>query len=51
MRYADDFKTGGRLNVLWMDAHVTSIEETTGNDVSLHWYTGDKEDRRTNYTN
>ncbi|MDT8302009.1 MAG: type II secretion system protein [Sedimentisphaerales bacterium] len=49
MRYADDFKTGGRLNVLWMDAHVTSIEETTGDDVSLHWYTGDKEDRRTNY--
>ncbi|MCP4608863.1 MAG: type II secretion system protein [Planctomycetes bacterium] len=49
IRRADDFRTDGRLNVLWMDAHVTSIEETTGNDVSLHWYTGDKEDRRTNY--
>jgi prepilin-type N-terminal cleavage/methylation domain-containing protein/prepilin-type processing-associated H-X9-DG protein len=46
IRYADPDRTGGRTNVLWLDGHVTHIEETTGDDVSLHWYTGDKEDRR-----
>ena len=45
IRYADDYKTGGRLNVLWLDGHVTNIDETTGDDVPLSWYTGDKEDR------
>jgi prepilin-type N-terminal cleavage/methylation domain-containing protein/prepilin-type processing-associated H-X9-DG protein len=45
IRRADDFETGGRLNVLWLDGHVTHIEETTGDDVPLSWYTGDKEDR------
>ena len=46
MRYADPDRTGGRANILWLDGHVTALEETTGDDVSLHWYTGDKEDRR-----
>jgi prepilin-type N-terminal cleavage/methylation domain-containing protein/prepilin-type processing-associated H-X9-DG protein len=46
VRYSDPQKTGGRTNVLWLDAHVTSIEETTGDDVPLSWYTGDKEDRQ-----
>ena len=45
IRRADDFRTDGRLNVLWLDGHVTDIEETTGDDVPLSWYTGDKEDR------
>ena len=45
IRYADDDRTGGRANVLWLDGHVTHIEETTGDDVPLGWYTGDKEDR------
>jgi prepilin-type N-terminal cleavage/methylation domain-containing protein/prepilin-type processing-associated H-X9-DG protein len=45
IRYSDPFKTGGRTNVLWLDAHVSPIEETTGDDVPLSWYTGDKEDR------
>lgn len=45
VRYADDDRTGGRTNVLWLDGHVTSIEETTGDDVPLSWYTGDKKDR------
>jgi prepilin-type N-terminal cleavage/methylation domain-containing protein/prepilin-type processing-associated H-X9-DG protein len=42
IRYADAFKTGGRANVLWLDGHVTALEETTGDDVPLRWYTGDK---------
>ncbi len=45
IRYADDDRTGGRTNILWLDAHVTSLDETTGDDVPLSWYTGDKEDR------
>jgi prepilin-type N-terminal cleavage/methylation domain-containing protein/prepilin-type processing-associated H-X9-DG protein len=45
IRYADDYKTGGRLNILWLDGHVTDLEETTGDNVPLSWYTGDKEDR------
>lgn len=45
VRRSDPFETGGRTNVLWLDAHVTAIEETNGDDVPLMWYTGDKEDR------
>lgn len=45
VRYGDDFRTGGRTNVLWVDGHVSSIEETTGDDVPLSYYTGDKDDR------
>ena len=45
IRYADDDRTGGRANVLWLDGHVSAIEETTGDNVPLGWYTGDKEDR------
>lgn len=44
VRYGDAFRTGGRTNVLWLDGHVTPIEETNGDDVPLAWYTGDKED-------
>ncbi len=42
MRYSDPYKTGGRANVLWLDGHVTPLEETTGDDVQLRWYTGDR---------
>ena len=45
VRYGDDDRTGGRANILWLDGHVTALEETTGDDVPLIWYTGDKEDR------
>jgi len=45
VRRSDPYQTGGRTNVLWLDGHVTAIEETTGDDVPLSWYTGDKEDR------
>ena len=44
IRYADDDRTGGRANILWLDGHVTSLEETTGDDVPSRWYTGDKPD-------
>jgi prepilin-type processing-associated H-X9-DG protein len=39
------FETGGRANVLWLDGHVTAIEETKGGfgrggkDVPSRWYT------------
>ena len=44
-RYPDPDRTGGRTNVLWLDGHVTPIEETTGDNIPLSYYTGDKEDR------
>jgi len=33
-------KTGGRANMLWLDAHVSALAETTGDDVPSRWYTG-----------
>lgn len=45
VRYNDNFKTGGRANILWLDSHVTALDETTGDDVELRWYTGDKPPR------
>ena len=42
IRRFEDERTGGRANVLWLDGHVTSIQETTGDDVEKRWYTGDK---------
>ncbi len=42
IRYADAYKTGGRANILWLDGHVTLLNETNGDDVELRWYTGDK---------
>ena len=46
IRRHEDERTGGRANVLWLDGHVRSIEETTGDDVEKWWYTGDKPERR-----
>lgn len=40
IRKSDDFETGGRANILWLDGHVESLEETTGDDVPEQWYTG-----------
>ncbi|MHC4488511.1 MAG: hypothetical protein ACYSW7_04940 [Planctomycetota bacterium] len=41
----EDERTGGRTNTLWLDGHVSAIEETTGDDVPLRWYTGDKPEK------
>jgi prepilin-type N-terminal cleavage/methylation domain-containing protein/prepilin-type processing-associated H-X9-DG protein len=38
VRIGDEEQTGGRLNVLWLDGHVSSIKETTGWDVPKRWY-------------
>ena len=46
IRKGDPFETGGRANILWLDGHVTELLETTGDDVELRWYTGDKPTRR-----
>jgi prepilin-type N-terminal cleavage/methylation domain-containing protein len=45
IRRSDPYQTGGRTNTLWLDQHVSGIEETTGDDIPLSYYTGDKEDR------
>jgi prepilin-type N-terminal cleavage/methylation domain-containing protein/prepilin-type processing-associated H-X9-DG protein len=45
VRYPDPWRTGGRTNVLWLDGHVSPIEETTGDNIPLCYYTGDKEDQ------
>ncbi len=39
IRSGEAFKTGGRANILWLDGHVTYLEETTGDNVSKRWYT------------
>ncbi len=38
IRNSNRFETGGTLNVLWMDGHVTRLDETTGADVLKKWY-------------
>jgi prepilin-type N-terminal cleavage/methylation domain-containing protein/prepilin-type processing-associated H-X9-DG protein len=38
MRSGGDFRTRGRLNVLWLDNHVSIIEETTGDDIPKRYY-------------
>lgn len=40
IRVDEPFRTGGRANILWLDGHVSSLEETTGDDVPKRWYTG-----------
>lgn len=41
IRSGGDFETGGRAGILWLDAHVSSLQETTGDDVPKVWYLGD----------
>jgi prepilin-type N-terminal cleavage/methylation domain-containing protein len=36
-----DIKTGGKAGILWLDAHVSWLWETTGDDVPERWFTGD----------
>jgi prepilin-type N-terminal cleavage/methylation domain-containing protein/prepilin-type processing-associated H-X9-DG protein len=43
IRYNEDFKTGGEANILWLDGHVDSLKETTGDNVPKSWYTADIE--------
>jgi prepilin-type N-terminal cleavage/methylation domain-containing protein/prepilin-type processing-associated H-X9-DG protein len=33
-----DYETGGKLNCLWLDGHVTTINETLGEDIPKRWY-------------
>jgi prepilin-type N-terminal cleavage/methylation domain-containing protein/prepilin-type processing-associated H-X9-DG protein len=40
IRSSDAFRTDGRANVLWLDAHVSTLQETTGDDVPEWWYSG-----------
>jgi len=42
IRAHEPYRTGGRANVLWLDGHVSSIEETTGDNVPKRWYTGER---------
>ena len=42
IRSNDAYSTGGRANILWLDAHVSSLEETTGDDVPEWYYTGNR---------
>ena len=38
VRAGDDFRTSGSLNILWLDTHVSRLNETTGEDVLKRWY-------------
>ncbi len=38
IRARGDFRTGGSLNILWLDTHVSRLNETTGEDVLQRWY-------------
>jgi prepilin-type processing-associated H-X9-DG protein len=44
IRSGEEFETAGRANILWLDGHVTSLEETTGDNVHKRWYTDIEED-------
>jgi prepilin-type N-terminal cleavage/methylation domain-containing protein/prepilin-type processing-associated H-X9-DG protein len=37
VRLQDKFATGGTMNILWLDAHVSLLKETTGEDVAHRW--------------
>jgi len=40
IRISKNFETGGRANILRLDGHVDSLDETTGDNVPEEWYTG-----------
>jgi prepilin-type processing-associated H-X9-DG protein len=42
VRGGNSQKTNGRANILWLDDHVSPLQETTGDDVPARWYTGAK---------
>ena len=41
VRRFEPFRTDGRANSLWLDGHVESIAETTGDNIPKWWYTGE----------
>ena len=38
IRSMDDWETQGKLNILWLDGHVTVLHETLGENVEHRWY-------------
>jgi len=38
IRRSDNWETGGRANILWLDNHVSNMEETDGHDVPNRYY-------------
>ena len=46
VRSEDPGKTAGQSNILWLDGHVTPLNETFGDDVPVRWYTGDRYTQR-----
>jgi len=40
IRSNETYRTDGEANILWLDAHVTSQHETTGDDFPAWWYNG-----------
>jgi prepilin-type N-terminal cleavage/methylation domain-containing protein/prepilin-type processing-associated H-X9-DG protein len=38
IKASKDDETGGKLNCLWLDGHVTTIKETLGKDIPKRWY-------------
>lgn len=38
VKSGSDYETGGKLNCLWLDGHVTSIKETLGVEIPKRWY-------------
>jgi prepilin-type N-terminal cleavage/methylation domain-containing protein len=38
LRVGEDYRTGGSLNILWLDMHTSSLKETTGEGVLKRWY-------------
>jgi len=36
------YETGGRANILWLDAHVSPQNETTGDDIPEWYYSGNR---------
>jgi len=38
IKSGDEFRTGGTLNILWLDTHVSDMKETTGEGVLKRWY-------------
>ena len=37
VRMRGEFETGGNMNVLWLDGHISTLKETTGADVPHGW--------------
>lgn len=38
IKNTSDTETGGKLNCLWLDGHVTVINETLGTEIPKRWY-------------